>query len=70
VRFTLAHIIPTDLTLSHSQLEKEINEKLGEIYHQLLQASVDRQESEKEAKLKETLTNLSRIFPGIFFSNL
>jgi len=38
---------------------------LGEIYQQLLQASVDRQESEKEARLKETLTNLSRIFPGI-----
>jgi hypothetical protein len=48
-----------------SQLEQELNEKLGEIYHQLLQASVDRQESEKEARLKETLTNLSRIFPGI-----
>ena len=51
-----------------SQLEKEINEKLGEIYQQLLQASVDRQESEKEARLKETLTNLSRIFPGIKIS--
>lgn len=47
-----------------SQLEKEINEKLHEIYQQLLQASVDRQESEKEARLKETLSNLSRIFPG------
>ena len=48
-----------------SQLEQELNEKLNDIYHQLLQASVDRQESEKEARLKETLTNLSRIFPGI-----
>lgn len=38
---------------------------MGNIYQELLQASVDRQESEKEAKLKETLANLSRIFPGI-----
>jgi len=53
------------ILLPDSQLEKEVNEKLGQIYQQLLQASVDRQESEKEAKLKETLANLSRIFPGM-----
>lgn len=50
-------------------LEREANEKLDDIYQRLLQASVDRQESEKEARLKETLTNLTRIFSGtnLFF---
>lgn len=47
-----------------SQLEAEINEKLLDVHNKLLQAGVDRKESEREAKLKETLANLQRIFPG------
>jgi structural maintenance of chromosome 1 len=31
----------------------------------LLQAGVDKHESEREARLKETLTNLQRMFPGV-----
>ncbi|RDX49778.1 cohesin complex subunit psm1 [Lentinus brumalis] len=46
-------------------LEKETNEKLVNIYEQLTQAGVDQQESQREARLKETLSNLQRIFPGV-----
>ncbi|KAG6329522.1 hypothetical protein ID866_9567, partial [Astraeus odoratus] len=48
-----------------SRLETETNEKLADVYHRLLQAGVDRTESEREAKLKETLASLQRIFPGV-----
>ena len=47
-----------------SKLEAEAGEKLEGVYQQLMQAGVDRNESERETKLKETLTNLQRIFPG------
>ncbi|KAI0647638.1 cohesin complex subunit psm1 [Trametes meyenii] len=47
------------------QLEKETNEKLVDIYEKLTQAGVDQQESQREARLKETLANLQRIFPGV-----
>ncbi|TBU39664.1 condensin complex subunit SMC1 [Dichomitus squalens] len=47
------------------KLEKETNEKLVEIYEKLTQAGVDQQESQREARLKETLSNLQRIFPGV-----
>ncbi|KAG2353280.1 SMCs flexible hinge [Suillus spraguei] len=48
-----------------SRLETETNEKLADVYQRLLQAGVDRNESEREAKLKETLASLQRIFPGV-----
>ncbi|EKM57692.1 uncharacterized protein PHACADRAFT_206572 [Phanerochaete carnosa HHB-10118-sp] len=48
-----------------TQLEQEINEKLINVHQQLLQAGVDQKESEREAKLKETLGNLQRIFSGV-----
>ncbi|KAI0041884.1 cohesin complex subunit psm1 [Auriscalpium vulgare] len=48
-----------------SQLEAELNEKLGEIHNKLLQAGVDQRESEREAKQREVLANLQRIFPGV-----
>ncbi|KAA1474997.1 hypothetical protein DENSPDRAFT_401153 [Dentipellis sp. KUC8613] len=48
-----------------SRLEAEINEKLQDVHNKLLQAGVDQKESEREAKLKETLSNLQRIFPGV-----
>ncbi|KAJ8472469.1 hypothetical protein ONZ51_g8497 [Trametes cubensis] len=47
------------------QLEKETNEKLVDIYEKLTQAGVDQQESQRETRLKETLANLQRIFPGV-----
>ncbi|KAG6902949.1 hypothetical protein C0995_009341 [Termitomyces sp. Mi166 len=48
-----------------SKLEAEADEKLQGVYQQLLQAGVDRNESEREIRLKETLANLQRIFPGV-----
>ena len=52
------------LTYDSRKLEAEIDEKLQKVYQDLLQAGVDRNESEKEARLKETIANLQRIFPG------
>ncbi|KAF8869575.1 cohesin complex subunit psm1 [Gymnopilus junonius] len=48
-----------------TKLQLEADEKLQNIYQQLLQAGVDRHESEKEAKFKETLASLQRLFPGV-----
>ncbi|KAF8840540.1 RecF/RecN/SMC protein [Paxillus ammoniavirescens] len=48
-----------------SRLETEANEKLADVYHRLLQAGVDKTESERETRLKETLANLQRVFPGV-----
>jgi structural maintenance of chromosome 1 len=42
-----------------------LNEKLQDAYHKLLQAGVDKRESEREVKLKEVLNNLKRVFPGV-----
>lgn len=52
-------------SLSYSRLEKEFNEKLAGVYSQLLEAGVDKRQSEREAKFKETLSNLQRLFPGV-----
>ncbi|KAJ3360122.1 Structural maintenance of chromosomes protein 1 [Kappamyces sp. JEL0680] len=46
-------------------LEVEANEKLTEIVNRLLQARVDKNESEKTQRFKETLETLKRLFPGI-----
>lgn len=48
-----------------SQLEAEINERLQDCHQKLLQAGVDQKESERDAKFKETLASLQRIFPGV-----
>ncbi|KAG7094864.1 hypothetical protein E1B28_005672 [Marasmius oreades] len=47
------------------QLEEQTNEKLQRVFQDLLQAGVERGESERERRLKETLENLQRIFPGV-----
>ncbi|ELU41583.1 cohesin complex subunit (Psm1), putative [Rhizoctonia solani AG-1 IA] len=47
-----------------TQLETEINEKLHDVHTKLMQAGVDQQESAKDARLKETLEKLQRVFPG------
>ncbi|WVQ89045.1 hypothetical protein IAS59_002792 [Cryptococcus gattii] len=59
--------------LDHAQAERrrinmretEINERLQDTYHKLLQAGADRRENERETRLKETLASLKRIFPGV-----
>ncbi|KAJ6610416.1 condensin complex subunit SMC1 [Mycena sp. CBHHK59/15] len=48
-----------------AQLEAQANEQLQSVYNQLLQAGVDKHESEREVKLKETLVSLQRLFPGV-----
>ncbi|KAF9431252.1 Structural maintenance of chromosomes protein 1 [Podila epigama] len=45
--------------------EIELNEKLSNTLNQLMEAKLDQRESEKEQKLKETLSSLKRIFPGV-----
>ena len=54
------------LVLTHncSRLEADLNGRLLEIHQKLMQAGFDQKETEREAKLKETLANLQRIFPG------
>ena len=47
------------------QLEDETTQKLGDLHQKLLQAGVDQRESEREAKLKDTLAALQRVFPGV-----
>lgn len=51
----------------NSQSETELNEKLVETQQKLQQARVDRQESEREARQKEMLEELKRVFSGMFF---
>ncbi|KAI0781931.1 cohesin complex subunit psm1 [Abortiporus biennis] len=46
-------------------LLKEAQEKLQEVHNNLLQAGVDQKENEREQKLKETISSLQRIFPGV-----
>jgi structural maintenance of chromosome 1 len=46
------------------KLEAEADEKLQNVYQQLLQAGVDRNENERETKLRETLASLQELFPG------
>lgn len=48
-----------------SRLETEANEKLTDVYQRLLQAGIDRTETEREVKLKETLASLQRVFQGM-----
>ncbi|KAK3837924.1 MAG: condensin complex subunit SMC1 [Linnemannia elongata] len=58
----------TNLTNERSRIEKtetELNEKLTNILNQLMEAKLDQRESDKEQKLKETLSSLKRIFPGV-----
>ncbi|KAL8278439.1 hypothetical protein RQP46_009129 [Phenoliferia psychrophenolica] len=47
-----------------AQTEAELNEKLYECINQLQQAGADKQESDRDAKFKDTLANLKRTFPN------
>ena len=62
---SLSHILRNHPSLGfYRHQEAETSERLMEVSQKLLQAGIDRSQSEKEAKLKETLTNLQRMFPG------
>lgn len=50
--------------MGFSQTEVELNEKLYDTLQKLQQAGAEKQETEKEAKFKETLASLKRAFPG------
>ena len=41
-----------------------MNDKLQETLHRLMQARIDKNESEKEIRFKECLQNLKQIYPG------
>jgi structural maintenance of chromosome 1 len=45
--------------------ETEVNERLQDTFNKLIQAGADKRESERDAKLKETLSSLRRLFPGV-----
>ncbi|KAJ2558958.1 Structural maintenance of chromosomes protein 1 [Coemansia sp. RSA 1933] len=47
------------------RLETELNEKLGGVLKDLSQARSDQRESAREAKLKDTVSALQRIFTGV-----
>jgi len=51
---------------AYRKLEAEAEEKLQSVYAQLLQAGVDRNENERENKLRETLASLQELFPGMY----
>lgn len=54
----------SDALVLSSRLETETNERLQEALNQLLAAGVHKRESDSKAKLRETISNLKRIFPG------
>ncbi|GLB42404.1 putative structural maintenance of chromosomes protein [Lyophyllum shimeji] len=58
---------PVYLTLGNIAKEKwrQVSSNATVLHGQLLQAGVDRNESEREVRLQETLANLQRIFPGV-----
>lgn len=47
------------------QRETELNDILQECYTKLIQAGNDARESEREAKMKESIVALTKIFPGV-----
>ncbi|KAK3827829.1 MAG: LOW QUALITY PROTEIN: cohesin complex subunit psm1 [Benniella sp.] len=58
----------SDLNNERLRIEKtelELNEKLTSVLNQLMEAKLDQRDTEKEQRLKETITSLKRIFPGV-----
>ncbi|PWN30250.1 RecF/RecN/SMC protein [Jaminaea rosea] len=45
--------------------ETELNDTLQTCYTKLIQAGNDARESEREAKMKESIANLAKLFPGV-----
>ncbi|KAH7103427.1 condensin complex subunit SMC1 [Auriculariales sp. MPI-PUGE-AT-0066] len=48
-----------------AQLEDEAQQKVADVHQKLMQAGVDQKESEREARLKEALASLQRVFSGV-----
>ncbi|KAL1311146.1 hypothetical protein AAFC00_001348 [Neodothiora populina] len=55
----------TSERLRAAQTHTELEEKLTEVLHKLNDASVSQRESEKEARARETIAAMKRIFPGV-----
>ena len=55
----------TSERLRTAQLRTEKDEKLQEVLRKLLEAEDGRQQSEKELRLKATVADLKRMFPGV-----
>ena len=55
----------TSERLRSAQLRTEKDEKLQEVLHKLLEAEDGRKQNEKELRLKATISDLKRIFPGV-----
>lgn len=55
----------TSERLRSTQLRTEKDEKLQEVLHKLLEAEDGRKQNEKELRLKATISDLKRIFPGV-----
>ncbi|ATZ54557.1 Bcsmc1 [Botrytis cinerea B05.10] len=49
----------------HNQLKTDLEEKLQEILKQIKEGEYGRREGEKERRVKETITEMKRIFPGV-----
>ncbi|KKY14283.1 putative cohesin complex subunit [Phaeomoniella chlamydospora] len=48
-----------------AQLRTELDEKLAEVANKLLEADGGRKQNEKEIRMKETISTLKRMFPGV-----
>ncbi|GAB7354420.1 hypothetical protein MBLNU459_g4911t1 [Dothideomycetes sp. NU459] len=55
----------TSERLRAAQNHTELEEKLNEVLHKLNDASVSQRESEKEARARETVAAMKRIYPGV-----
>ena len=55
----------TSERLRSAQLRTEKDEKLQEVLYKLLEAEDGRKQNEKEVRLKATVSDLKRIFPGV-----
>lgn len=55
----------TSERLRTAQKQTELDEKLQEVLRTLLEADDGRRQSEKEIRMKETITTLKRIYPGV-----
>lgn len=49
----------------YNQLKTDLEEKLQKIYKQIKEGEYGQRESEKERRVKETITEMKRIFPGV-----
>lgn len=55
----------TSERLRNAQKHTELDEKLQDCLHKLLEADDGRRQSEREVRMKETISALKRIFPGV-----